>query len=168
MLLSSNLLFQQYKHLWKQRLLIFIMFILNLNLSIYHVKKKISKYSPNRIFLTFQLICSLSFLPSLEVQEGEICLHKPEMHQAVACHTSPWGHLPTQYDEKDQRSLCVWPFSSEMSLQLSWWQQLWVCCVCVNDGSAYQPLQDKYIHFIFYIYIYVGIYINIYTYLQYI
>lgn len=147
---SKNLLLQQHKHLWKQRLLIFIIFILNLNLSIYHVKKiQISKYSPKRVFLTFQLICSHPFLPSLEVQEGEISLHKLEMHQARACHTSPQGHLPTQYDEKDQRSLCVWLFSSEMSLQLSWWQQLWVCCVCVNDVSAYQPLQDKYIHFIF-------------------
>lgn len=31
---SNNLLLQQHKHLWKQRLLIFVMFILNLNLSI--------------------------------------------------------------------------------------------------------------------------------------
>ena len=94
-------------------------------------------------------MCSLLLLPSLEVQEGEISSHKLEMHQAAACHTSPRGHLPTRYDEKDQRSLCVWLFSSEMSLQLSWWQQLWVCHVCVNDGSAYQPLQNKYIYFIF-------------------
>lgn len=105
-----------------------------INLSIYHIKKK-SKYSPNRKFLN--LICVLPLLPSPVVQEGEISLHKVKMDQDVACHASTQGHLPTQYDEKDRISLCVWLFSSEMTLHLSCWQQLWVCCVCVNDGSAY-------------------------------
>lgn len=98
-MLSNNLSLQQPKHLWKQRMLIFIMFILNLNLSVYHVKKKNNpNITQTELFLTFLLICSSPFLPSLEVQEGEISLHKLEMHQVVACHTSPQGHLPTQYD----------------------------------------------------------------------
>lgn len=164
-MLSNNLWLQQPKHLWKQRMLIFIMFIANLNLSVFHVKK----INNSNITQTEYSYFSVNlFLPVLTFSGGAGGWNLfAQTRNASGCglpHFTSGSSPNTIWLKRPKKSLClavfIWNVTSAELVATA----MGMLCLCKWRISLSTPARQ--IHNFYFIYI--DIHISIYTYLQHI